>query len=106
MAPSVSLARSHTHVRAHTHNISHARARTHTRPPARKRYPCTRMSTPLNNGDRIGDWVVTEPLGAGGMGSVYRAHNSLTKQVQAAVKVLTHTRDSAKFLLLGLHVRE
>ncbi len=47
------------------------------------------MST-LHRGDQIGDWIVVEPLGAGGMGSVYRCHSTLTEQVQSAVKLLAH----------------
>ncbi|MCB9694152.1 MAG: protein kinase [Alphaproteobacteria bacterium] len=42
----------------------------------------------FTTGDRIGDWVVERPLGAGGMGSVYRCHNALTTRIQAAVKVV------------------
>ena len=43
----------------------------------------------LASGTRLGDWVVERPLGAGGMGSVYRCHSVLAKDVVAAVKVLT-----------------
>lgn len=39
-------------------------------------------------GDRLGDWVVVNQLGAGGMGSVYRCHSTLSPDVRAAVKVL------------------
>lgn len=42
----------------------------------------------LARGDRLGDWVVDRPLGAGGMGSVYRCHSVLADDVVAAVKVL------------------
>lgn len=42
----------------------------------------------LNAGDRIGDWVVEEPLGEGGMGAVYRVHSALTERLQAALKIL------------------
>ena len=39
-------------------------------------------------GDRVGDWVVERPLGAGGMGSVYLCRGALTDRVRAALKVL------------------
>ena len=42
----------------------------------------------ITRGTRLGDWVVEHPLGAGGMGSVYRCHSVLAKDVTAAVKVL------------------
>ncbi len=45
--------------------------------------------TALPPGARLGDWVVEKPLGAGGMGSVYRCHSALSEDVRAAVKVLT-----------------
>ena len=44
-------------------------------------------------GDRIGDWVVEEPLGEGGMGAVYRVHSTLSERLQAALKVMKPTRD-------------
>jgi hypothetical protein len=42
----------------------------------------------LDRGHRLGDWVVDRPLGAGGMGSVFRCHSVLADDVLAAVKVL------------------
>ncbi len=39
-------------------------------------------------GDEIDIWVVERPLGAGGMGSVYRCHNRNAKRIVSAVKVL------------------
>jgi len=42
----------------------------------------------LERGHRLGDWVVDRPLGAGGMGSVFRCHSVLADDVLAAVKVL------------------
>ncbi len=42
----------------------------------------------LNPGDRIGDWIIDSTLGEGGMGAVFRAHNTLSEKLQAAVKVL------------------
>ena len=42
----------------------------------------------LQNGDKIGDWVLTGKLGRGGMGTVYRAHNVLAERIEAAVKVV------------------
>ena len=47
----------------------------------------------LTAGDRIGDWVVEEPLGEGGMGAVYRVHSALTARLQAALKVLKTTSE-------------
>jgi formylglycine-generating enzyme required for sulfatase activity len=47
----------------------------------------------LSAGDRIGDWVVEEPLGEGGMGAVYRVHSALTDRLQAALKVLKTTSE-------------
>ena len=47
----------------------------------------------LDPGDRIGDWVVEEPLGEGGMGAVYRVHSALTERLQAALKVLKTTSE-------------
>jgi serine/threonine-protein kinase len=47
----------------------------------------------LRAGDRIGDWVVEEPLGEGGMGAVYRVHSALTDRLQAALKVLKTTSE-------------
>ena len=52
--------------------------------------------TTLNAGDKIGDWIVVEALGRGGMGSVYRCHSTLTEQVQSAVKLLAHRGADSK----------
>ncbi|MFK7930696.1 MAG: protein kinase [Myxococcota bacterium] len=52
--------------------------------------------TKLQRGERLGDWVVDRPLGAGGMGSVYRCHSVLAEDVVAAVKVLDR-RESTDF---------
>ncbi|MBW2253557.1 MAG: serine/threonine protein kinase [Deltaproteobacteria bacterium] len=42
----------------------------------------------LKRGDQIGDWIVVDELGEGGMGAVYRCHNTLSTKIGAAVKVL------------------
>ena len=47
----------------------------------------------MKAGDRIGDWVVEEPLGEGGMGAVYRVHSALTERLQAALKILKTTSE-------------
>src|SRR5688572_1157307 len=45
----------------------------------------------LKAGDRIGDWIVDETLGEGGMGAVYRVHSALTERLLAALKVMKPT---------------
>lgn len=47
-------------------------------------------------GASIGDWVVDGPLGAGGMGTVFRCHNRLAPRICAAVKVI-HPDPAAEF---------
>lgn len=42
----------------------------------------------LAAGDRVGDWIVQGPLGEGGMGEVYAAHNALSERVRAALKIV------------------
>ena len=42
---------------------------------------------PLTSGDRLGPYEILSPLGAGGMGEVYRATDSRLKR-QVAIKVL------------------
>jgi hypothetical protein len=42
----------------------------------------------LRPGERIGDWIVEDPLGEGGMGAVYRVHSALTRRLVAALKVM------------------
>ena len=50
------------------------------------------MNKGLPAGTLVGNYSITEPIGEGGMGAVYRArHRSLTKE--AAVKVLLDPRD-------------
>ncbi len=39
-------------------------------------------------GRQIGPWVVDEPIGAGGMGAVFRCHQALQPERQGALKVL------------------
>ena len=48
----------------------------------------------LNTGDRVGDWVVEDRLGEGGMGAVYRVHSMMSDRVVAALKVLKPTADA------------
>jgi len=37
----------------------------------------------LTAGDRIGDWIVVDVLGEGGMGAVYRCRNALSDRIEA-----------------------
>ncbi len=46
----------------------------------------------IHAGDRIGDWIIVQPLGAGGMGSIFLARSVLSDRVRAACKVM-HARD-------------
>jgi serine/threonine-protein kinase len=48
----------------------------------------------LKSGDRIGDWIVEEKLGSGGMGAVYRARSALTPRLRAALKLLRPEMDA------------
>jgi predicted Ser/Thr protein kinase len=50
----------------------------------------------LEVGDRIDVWVVTERLGHGGMGSVYRCHNVDAPRIEAAIKVLGSTAKASE----------
>jgi len=42
----------------------------------------------LSAGDRVGDWVIEDRLGEGGMGAVYRVHSVMSDRVVAALKIL------------------
>ena len=42
---------------------------------------------PLNRGTRLGPYQIESPIGAGGMGAVYKAHDP-TLQGTVAIKVL------------------
>jgi hypothetical protein len=48
----------------------------------------------LSTGDRVGDWVVDDRLGEGGMGAVYRVHSMMRRTAcVAALKILKPTAD-------------
>ena len=57
----------------------------------------TRISMPLTPGIRMGSYEILAPLGAGGMGEVYRAKDSKLKR-EVALKVLPEAfaRDSER----------
>jgi formylglycine-generating enzyme required for sulfatase activity/serine/threonine protein kinase len=42
----------------------------------------------LKRGDQIGEWIVDQPIGRGGMGQVFRCHSMLSERVVAALKVV------------------
>jgi len=58
----------------------------------------------LREGTILDDtWVIEQPLGAGGMGSVYRAHNRHAARIKAAIKMLavdllSHDEANARFV--------
>jgi formylglycine-generating enzyme required for sulfatase activity len=47
----------------------------------------------LNPGDHVGDWVIEDRLGEGGMGAVYRVHSVMSDRVVAALKILKTAAD-------------
>ena len=42
----------------------------------------------LKQGEQVGDWIVVDVLGEGGMGAVFRCKNALSDRIEAAVKVV------------------
>jgi formylglycine-generating enzyme required for sulfatase activity/tRNA A-37 threonylcarbamoyl transferase component Bud32 len=50
--------------------------------------------TVLSPGDRVGDWVLEDRLGEGGMGAVYRVHSVMSDRVLAALKILKPSADA------------
>ncbi len=54
---------------------------------------------PLSVGTRIGNYVIVGPLGSGGMGAVYQAHDP-TLQRTVAIKVLAKQDEDASARLL------
>src|SRR5213079_1246528 len=57
------------------------------RPTARPVYNRARLSMTLSIGSRLGPYEILSPLGAGGMGEVYRARDERLKR-DVAIKVL------------------
>src|SRR6267154_2803172 len=45
---------------------------------------------PLSAGDKLGPYEILSPIGAGGMGQVYKAHDSRLRR-NVAIKVLSET---------------
>jgi serine/threonine-protein kinase len=45
-------------------------------------------NAPFGSGDRIGDYEVLSPLGAGGMGSVYKVRHAISQRIEALKVIL------------------
>ena len=59
-------------------------------------------------GDRIGDYEVLAPLGAGGMGSVYKVRHAISQRVEALKVILpngSHTPETAERFLREIRVQ-
>src|SRR5580704_8503470 len=59
-------------------------------------------------GDRIGDYEVLAPLGAGGMGSVYKVRHAISQRVEALKLILpngSHTPETAERFLREIRVQ-
>jgi serine/threonine protein kinase len=49
-------------------------------------YGYNRANMPLSPGNKIGPFEIVSPLGAGGMGEVYRAHDTRLGGVRAIIR--------------------
>src|SRR3984957_13248316 len=50
----------------------------------------------LATGDRIGDYEVLAPLGAGGMGSVYKVRHAISQRVEALKVILPNAAGASE----------
>ncbi len=63
-----------------------------------------RTSLTLNAGDKVGDYQILEPLGAGGMGAVFKVRHQISNRVEALKIILPHA--SGPPAMAGRFLRE